>query len=153
MSSKREKRSPVRGGRFELMFGFLRRSGIRGLSPAIRRALEADGLSAADVSRLGVVESPGTFSGRKATFIRVFDPKRAVGRPINASSEHAYEDLNAHLDLVLRAGFVERDGTVVIYSRAPGLDAPVPRRVPADRSAHRGDERFVFPGKSRSENE
>jgi hypothetical protein len=132
------------------MFDFLRRSGMRSPSAAIRRALEAEGLPpGTDVSRLGVAERDGTFSGRKATFIRVFDPKPAVARAINVSSQHTYEDLNEHLDLVLRAGFVERDGTVVIYSQPPRLDAPVPQRVPADRAAHPGDERFVFPGQGR----
>jgi hypothetical protein len=129
------------------MFGFLRRPGMRSPSPAIRRALEADGLPAADVSRLGVVHSPGTFSGRRANFIRVFDRERAAARAVNVFSKHTYEDLNAHPDLVLRAGFVERDGTVVIHPQSPRLDPPAPLRVPADRAAHSDDERFVFPAK------
>src|SRR2546427_4620727 len=113
------------------MFGFMHRSGMRSPSAAIHRALEADGLpTGTDLSALGVVQSRGTSSGRKVTYFRVFDPKRAAARAVDVFTDHTYEDLNAHLDLVLRAGFIERDGTVVIYSRPPAADAAGPRRGP-----------------------
>ena len=132
------------------MFDFLRGSGMRSPSVAILRALEADSLPPGTVvSTLGVVESRGTYSGRKVTYIRVFDPKRAVAQGVDVLTQHGYQDLNAHPDLVLRAGFVERDGRVVLYARPPMPAAAVPPREPADRAAHADDERFVSPGKAR----
>ena len=129
------------------MFDFLHRSGMRSPSAAIRHALQADGLAAGtDVSELGVVTSRGKYAGRRVTFFRVFDPRQAVSQAVDVFTDYAYQDLNAHPDLVLRAGFVEQNGTVVIYSRSPALDAAVPVRERADRAAHAGDERFVFPG-------
>ena len=132
------------------MFDFLRRSGLRYPSAALRRALEADGLPpGTDVSKLGVVQSRGMYSGRKVTFVRVFDPTRAAGRSVNVFTSYTYDDLNAHLDLVVRAGFIEHDGTVVLYSRPPAEDVPVPSREQADRAAHADDERFVSQSTSR----
>lgn len=129
------------------MFDFLRKSGMRSPSAALRRALEADNLPpGTDISGLGVVESPGTYAGRKVSYFRVFDPQRAADRTVDVFSANTYQDLNAHLDLVLRAGFIERDGTVVIFSRSPAPVAAVPRREPADRAAHADVERFVFSG-------
>ena len=128
------------------MFGFLRKSGLRRPSAAIVRALEADGLPpGTDVSELGVVTSRGKYAGRMVRFFRVFDPRRAAAQAVDVSTDHTYQDLDAHPDLVLWAGFVEQNGTVVIYSRSPALDAVVPSRERADRAAHAGDERFVFP--------
>ncbi len=126
------------------MFGFMRRSGERSRSAAIHRALERDGLpSGLDApSALGVVESRGSYSGRKVTYIRVFDPARAAERGLNVQ---AYGDLHAHPNLVLRAGHIEKDGTVVITWRAPAADAATPVRERADRAVHADDERFVFP--------
>ena len=132
------------------MFGFLRRSGLRSPSAALRRALEADGLPpGTDVSTLGVVESSHRYAGRKVTAFRVFDPKRAAGRAVDLFTNSTYDDLGAHLDLVLRAGFIDQDGTVVIYTHSPAQDVGVPRREPADRAAHADDGRCVFPGKGR----
>jgi hypothetical protein len=132
------------------MFDFLRSSGMRSPSAAIRRALETDGLPpGTDISALGVVESRGTYSGRKVTYIRIFDPKRAAARAVDVFTKFTYLDLNAHLDLVLRAGFVERDGKVVIYARPPEVDAAVPRREPVDRAAHADVDRFILAGKGR----
>ena len=132
------------------MFDFLRGSGMRSPSAAILRALEADSLPPGTVvSTLGVVQSRGTYSGRKVTYIRVFDPKRAVAQGVDVLTQHGYQDLNAHPDLVLRAGFIERDGRVVLYARPPGPAAEAPPREPADRAAHADDERFVAPGKAR----
>ena len=126
------------------MLGFRHRSGQRSPSAAICRALESDGLpSGIDrASALGVVESRGRYSGRTVTYIRVFDPARATERGLDVRS---FEDLDTHPDLVLRAGHIERDGTVMIKWRAPSADAATPVRERADRAAHEGDERFVFP--------
>ena len=128
------------------MFDFLRRSGLRSPSAAMRRALEASGLPAGtDVSTLGVVETRGKYSGRTVTFVRVFDPKLAAARAVDVSARTADQDLNGHLDLVLRAGIVEQDGTVVLFSQSPAADPAIPSRAGADRAEHADDERFVFP--------
>ncbi len=126
------------------MVGFRRSSGQRSPSAAICRALEADGLPPGidRASALGVVKSRGRYSGRKVTYFRVFDPARAAERELEV---RAFGDLDAHPDLVLRAGHTEQDGTVVVTWRAPALDAATPVRERADRAAHEGDERFVFP--------
>ena len=97
-------------------------------------------------SALGVVESRGSYSGRKVTYIRVFDPARAAERGLNVQ---AFGDLDAHADLVLRAGHIEKDGTVMIKWRAPSADAQTPVRERADRAAHGDDEQFVRPGNER----
>ena len=130
------------------MFGFRRKSGVRSPSAAIRRALEADGLPPGidAASALGVVESGGTYSGRRVTYIRVFDPARAAERGLKVQ---AFGDLEAHPELVLRAGHIEKDGTVVINWRAPAADAETPVRERADRAAHADDEQFVRPGNDR----
>lgn len=128
------------------MFDFLHRSGMRTASDGILRSLETAGLPAeTDLSALGVVESHGRYAGRKVTYWRAFDPKRAVGQAVDVFTGYTYQDLNAHPDLVLREGFAEQDGTVVLYSRSPALDAAVPLREPADRAAHADVDRFIFP--------
>ncbi len=125
------------------MFGFMRRSGKRNRSAAIQRALERDGLPPGiDPAALGVVESGGTYAGRRVTYIRVFDPARAAERAVDV---RAFGDLDGHPDLVLRMGHVEKDGTVVITWRPPAPDAATPARERADRAMHADDERFVFP--------
>ena len=141
------------------MFDFLRRSGLRSPSAALRGALEAEGLPpGTDVSALGVVESRGTFAGRKVTYFRVFDPRLAAGRAVDVFSRFTYQDLGAHLDLVLRTGHVERDGRIVLSplphatvmaAPGPSPDGHVPAREPADRADHVDDERVVFPGEGR----
>ena len=128
------------------MFDFLRKRGMRRPSGSILRALEADGLpTGTDVSELGVVEAGGSYAGRKVTYFRLFDPQRAAGRSVDVFTRHAYEDLNGQLDLVLRSGFVERDGTVVVFSRTPPPAAPASARAQADRADHADYERHVFP--------
>jgi hypothetical protein len=102
------------------MFDFLRRSGVQRPSDGMRQALEASGLPAeTDMATLGVVESRGPYAGRTVTYFRVFDQVRAVTDSADVFSKHlgsghAYRSLDAHPELVLRAGFREQDGTVVI---------------------------------------
>jgi hypothetical protein len=124
------------------MFGFMRRSGKRNRSAAIQRALERDGLPPGiDPAALGVVESGGSYAGRRVTYIRVFDPARAAERAVDV---RAFGDLDGHPDLVLRMGHIEKDGTVVITWRPPAADAEAPLRERADRAMHADDEQFVF---------
>lgn len=118
------------------MFDFLRKPGMRTPSAALRRALEANSLPAgADVAELGVVESRGSYAGRPVTYIRVFDPASAVRRSVDVYSRQAYKDFNAHLDLVLRAGFVEQDGRVVLYAQPAASTAAAGSGETAERGA------------------
>ena len=128
------------------MLGFNRKSGQQSSSTAIIRALEGDGeppgMDAA--SALGVVQSRGSYAGRKVTYFRAFDRAHAAARAVDV---HAFGDLDAHPDLVLRMGHVEKDGSVVITWRAPSPDAATPMRAQADRALH-DDARWVFPGEA-----
>jgi hypothetical protein len=125
------------------MFDFMRKYGVRSRTAAVRCALERDGLppGIAIALELDVVESRGTYAGRRVTRIRVFDPAHAAERALDV---HAFGDLDAHPDLVLRSGHIEQDGTVVITWRAPLPDAETPVRERADRGLHADDERIVF---------
>jgi hypothetical protein len=127
------------------MFDFMRKYGVRSRTAAVRCALERDGLPPGiDIAlELGVVESRGTYAGRRVTRIRVFDPAHAVERALDV---HAFGDLDAHPDLVLRTGHIEQDGTVVITWRAPSPNAASPIRGLLDRTVLGDDERLVFAG-------
>jgi len=69
------------------------------------------------------VEKRGPYLGREVTYFRVFDPGLAARQKIEV---HGYDDLDDHLDLVLRAGHIEDDGSV---SLGPGFPTGV-RRTP-----------------------
>jgi hypothetical protein len=76
------------------MFKFLSRSSDR-RSASIRQALVKAGLSAAaDPAKVTVVERKGNYSGRPVRYFRAFEPE--------------------HEELLLRSGFVEREGGVVV---------------------------------------
>jgi hypothetical protein len=132
------------------MFDFMRRSSPQSPTTAIRHALKEDGLFSAggESVALSVVESRGRYAGRTVRYFRVFDPARTSTRGLNIRS---YQDLSAHPSLLLRTGHVEADGSVIIDHRVPSLDEAIPVRERADRAAHSGDERFVFPGKFRED--
>ncbi len=129
------------------MFGFKRKSGVRSPSAAMSRALETDGLPAGvdAAAALGVIETRGNYAGRGVSYVRVFDRAGAAAREVDVQT---FGDLDAHPDLVLRMGHVEKDGTVVITWRAPSPEARTPAREQADRTTH-DDGNFVFPGQAR----
>ena len=110
------------------MFGFMRRSGVRRPSKAIRRALEKDGLppGIGSASMLRVVEFKGRFSDRKVTHIRVFDPVRVAERALAVRS---FRDFDAYPEMVLRAGHIESNGSIFITRKEVGRDAEPPLRV------------------------
>jgi hypothetical protein len=135
------------------MFSFFHRAGMRSPSGPILRALESDSLSSLmNVSALGVVESRGRYSGRRVTYFRVFDPSRAGARAPEVLKKLSYKAFDSLPDLVLRAGRVEEDGTVVFdqrrdtsdgASQGPAADRDIPIRASANRADHPDDERFV----------
>jgi hypothetical protein len=124
------------------MFGLFRRPAPRPLTDAIRQAIQRDGHTPAtfDPAQLRMVESSGSYSDRKVTYFRVFDPSSTAQRQLDV---RRYQDFDVFLGLVVRSGHVEKDGTVV-------LTRPVVVRVPstaprahADRTRHTDDAHIV----------
>jgi hypothetical protein len=121
------------------MFKFLNRSTPRYLT--IRQTLAQAGVpSAASPTGLTVLERMGSYSGRRVNFFRAFDPTSAEARSLHVQ---AYRDLDAHQELVLGSGHVEREGLVMLDGRPEAEHPTLPRDL-ADRTAHADDERFVF---------
>ena len=102
------------------MFDFLRRSDVQRPSQSMLHALDANGLPAGtDLATLGIVEQRGHYAGRTVTFFRVFDQARVAIEHGDVFTKQirrgrAYATLDAHPELVLRAGFRDDDGVVVI---------------------------------------
>lgn len=120
------------------MFDFLHRSASR--YPTIREALASAGVpSAADPAALAVLKQQGSYAGRRVDYFRAFDPTRASARAIRVQ---AFGDLDAHRDLVLGSGHVEREGLVML-NELHTAEGPIPARHRADRAIHADDERFV----------
>ena len=126
------------------MFNFLRRSSPQRPTGTSRHALvQASLLSAMDAPpAFDVVETRGRYAGRTVRYFRAFAPAHTGERGLTIRS---YQDLSAHPGLLLRTGHVEADGSVIIDHRDPAMDAAIPVRERADRTAHTDDERFVFP--------
>lgn len=128
------------------MFNMFRKSQPRRPSAALCQALASDGLPPGmEASSLTIVERRGSYSGRRVTYFRAFDPIRAAERALQVSG---YADLDVHPDLVLGSGHFEADGAVVLTkrNRQPVVKSAV--RTEADRSSHGDDEQIVFPGRS-----
>ena len=120
------------------MFEFLHRSPAR--YPTIREALASAGVpSAADPAALAVLKQHGSYAGRRVEYFRAFDPAGAQARSIRVQ---AFGDLDAHAELVLGSGHVEREGLVMLNDRH-AAEGPTPFRHRADRAIHADDERFV----------
>jgi|SRR5579864_266420 len=128
------------------MFNMFRKSQPRRPTPALCTALVSDGLPPGmAASSLNVVEQHGSYSGRRVTYFRAFDPIRVAERAVQV---RGYTDLDVHPDLVIGSGHVEADGAVVLTKHnRPGVESP-PDRTEADRSTHGDDEQFVFPDRS-----
>jgi hypothetical protein len=115
---------------------------MRSPSATLRRALREDDLPpGTDVSALGVAELPGEYAGRKVTYFRLFQPAQAAARAVQVNTRHVYDDLSDNLDLVLRAGFIERDGSVVVFSDPAAVQTA--SRHPTERAAHADFERYI----------
>jgi hypothetical protein len=99
-----------------LMFSMFRRSQPRRPNAALCQALMRDGLpSGMEASSLSVVERRGSYSGRRVTYFRAFDPIRVAERALQV---RAYADLDVHSELVIGSGHVEADGAVVLTRRS-----------------------------------
>jgi hypothetical protein len=124
------------------MFSLFRRSAPRTLTDAIRQAILRDGHTPAmhDLAQLRMVESSGSYSDRKVTYFRVFDPSSTAQRSLDI---RRYQDFDGFLGLVVRSGHVERDGTVVLTRPVVVRMQSMPPRTQADRMLHTDDAHIV----------
>jgi erythromycin esterase-like protein len=89
---------------------FWQRAGVVPVSTKVRSLLaEKRGVSEDGSGKLRMIEEVGRYADRPVTYFRVFDPETAARAKV---VPHRYADLGT--DLVLHAGHIERDGTIVL---------------------------------------
>src|SRR5947207_9817985 len=135
------------------MFGFRRKPAVYQPSAALSRAIVASGLPPGyndPATTFRVVERKERYSGRKVTQVRIFDPSQAEARGVVVG---AYDDLDAHPELVLWTGRVEQDGTINLTRQASAASTVVPTRQAADRAAHADVEHLLDQSAGRAEHE
>src|SRR5260370_23764227 len=94
------------------MLSFLRKSQSQQQTAALAQALTSDGLPPGmDPATLSVLQHGGSYSGRKVSYFRVFDPVRVAERSVKVQD---FADLDGHPELVLGSGHVEKNGTVAL---------------------------------------
>jgi hypothetical protein len=99
------------------MFNPFKKPQPRSPTTAMSKALVSGGLPPGlDPATLLVVARPGSYSGRKVSYFRVFDPIRVTEHAVRIG---AFSDLDAHPDLVFGSGHIEHDGVVVLSRRTP----------------------------------
>ncbi len=122
----------------------LRKSNPRDPTAAIRQALASDGRRPGmDPATLVVLQMPGSYSGRRVTYFRAFDPVRAAEAAVQV---RVFDDLDTHQELVLGSGHVEQNGDVALVRSEAARPSAAPARAQANRADHGDDEWFVFPG-------
>jgi hypothetical protein len=125
------------------MFGFFGKSQSRQLSAAVTQALANAGLPPGmQAASLSVLEQHGSYSGRKVTYFRVFDPVRVAERSMQVREFGA---LDTHPELILGEGHVEHNGAVILTRREHPYTPAAFSRTDAVRADHTDDEQFVFP--------
>ena len=125
------------------MFSMFRKAQSHQPTAAIAQALTNDGLPPGmDPSTLSVLQQSGSYSGRKVSYFRVFDPVRVSERALKV---HDFADLDTHPELVLGSGHVEHNGAVVLTRQDRTHSSAAFSRSEANRAHHGDDERFVFP--------
>jgi hypothetical protein len=124
------------------MFGLFRRSAPNTLTDTIRQAIQQDGHTptTSDQTQLRMVKSTGSYSDRKVTYFRVFDPASTAQRSLDI---RRYEDLNDHLGLVVRSGHMEQDGRVVLTRPVVVRMPSTQPRAQADRTLHADDAHII----------
>lgn len=129
------------------MFRFFQNGQPRRPTPAMAAALISDGLPPGmQPSTLSVVQQHGSYSGRRVSYFRAFDPIRAGERGVQVRH---FTDLDPYPDLLLASGHIEADGGIVLSRREKPHVVDSPIRTEANRSAHADDEQIVFPKASR----
>ncbi len=125
------------------MFSLFRKSQSHQPTAAIVQAMTGDGLpSGIDPARLSVLQQRGSYSGRKVSYFRVFDPLRVSDRPFKVTE---FGDLDTHPELVVGSGHVEQNGAVVLTRMDRTHSSGAFARSEAVRADHDDDQRFVFP--------
>ena len=125
------------------MFSFFRKGPSPASSLAIEQALVKQGLPfGMSVNRLRVLTRQGNYSGRSVRYFRAYDADQAAQGGLNPRT---FDELDAHPDLIIGSGHVERDGGVALIRREPSTLAPSPTRASADRLGHADDAHLVFP--------
>jgi hypothetical protein len=125
------------------MFSLFRKSQPHQPTAAIVQAMTRDGLPpGTDAARLSVLQQRGSYSGRKVSYFRVFDPVRVSERSVKVNE---FADLDTHPELVLGSGHVEQNGAVVLTRQDRAHPSSAFARSEAVRADHDDDQRFVFP--------
>jgi len=125
------------------MFNLFRKSQPHQPNAAIVRAMTSDGLPPGmNPATLSVLQHRGSYSGRKVSYFRVFDPVRVSERSIKVLE---FGDLDSHPELVLGSGHLEQNGAVVLTRLDRTHSSGAFARSEAVRADHNDDERFVFP--------
>jgi hypothetical protein len=94
---------------------FWQRPGVVPVSTTVRSVLARErGVSAEGAAKLRMLEERGGYAGRPVTYFRVFDPETAARAKV---VPRRYADVGT--DLVLHAGHVERDGSIVLNAPRP----------------------------------
>lgn len=89
---------------------FWEKPGVVPVSARVRSALMRErGLTEDGAARLRMVEEGGHFADRSVTYFRVFNPETAARANV---APRSYADVGS--DLLVHAGHVERDGSVVL---------------------------------------
>ena len=128
------------------MLRFFRRSQSNHPGRLLTQALRGTGMPAGvDPAMLSVVQQSGSYSGRRVTYFRVFDPTRNIER---SAVIRQYTDLDSCPELVVASGHIEQDGAVVLSQRDRTDGSVTTERLGADRSGHADDEAIVFPSRT-----
>src|SRR5215472_1963998 len=94
---------------------FWQRPGVVPVPTTVRSVLARErGVSAEGAAKLRMIEEGGRYADRPVTYFRVFDPEAAARAKV---APRRYADLGS--DLVLHAGHVERDGSIVLNAPRP----------------------------------
>jgi len=89
---------------------FWQRPGVVQVSTKVSSLLAKErGISADGAAKLRMIEDGGRYADRPVTYFRVFDPETAARAKV---TPQRYADIGT--DLVLHAGHVERDGSIVL---------------------------------------
>jgi hypothetical protein len=124
------------------MFGFLRKGPSPAASNSIQHALVQAGLPLGmSVDRLRVLTRQGNYAGRSVRYFSAFDAEQALHVGV---AVRTFKDLDAHPDLIIGSGHVERDGAISLTRRESSSTSPSPARAQADRAGHGDDTHLVF---------
>ncbi len=104
------------------MFSFFRKSHPHHVTRANRPSARDERTATRhEPSYLDVVDQRGSYSGRRVSYFRLFDPVHLAERAVQV---RVYADLDPHPELILGSGHVEYNRAVVL-SRQRRTPSPV----------------------------